>query len=217
MASVYNVIIKTNRKDNHSTMLDKNESVISQFTSFIHSTGIKPKYSINIQADGKLHRFAVEGDRGAEVGGAYCLHLDGCPTGYVQSWRQNIKEHWKYSFTEDERREYRQQQRDDESRAKLERERREHERQKEEKDRHQEENRAKALTMALREYQHSKGFCHETGIFPQHPYFVKKFMDTELYSPIVSLNYCKEHFPICIVHSPFESGLQNRATVNPNA
>ena len=177
MASVYNVIIKTNRKDNHSTMLDKNESVISQFTSFIHSTGIKPKYSINIQADGKLHRFAVEGDRGAEVGGAYCLHLDGCPTGYVQSWRQNIKEHWKYSFTEDERREYGREQHNAESRAQREAERAKHEALKAEEQKRQEKAQLRTRLLAMAEYKYADTDIWRTG------YLHSRFVEHSLYLP----------------------------------
>ena len=47
--------------------------------------------------DGKLHRAAVEGDKGKEASGAYKGHLDGHPAGYIENFKTGIRENWKSS------------------------------------------------------------------------------------------------------------------------
>ena len=81
-------------------------SVITQFLDFMRNSGIEPHGDIEINPDGKIHRFCVEGDRAGSKNGAYCLHLDGYPAGFVQNWRTDVKAIFKYSFTDDEKREY---------------------------------------------------------------------------------------------------------------
>ncbi len=44
--------------------------------------------------DGRLHRVAVEGDRGAERTGWYLLHLDGRPAGAWGDWRRGYSATW---------------------------------------------------------------------------------------------------------------------------
>jgi putative DNA primase/helicase len=46
-----------------------------------------------IIADGKLHRFKIDG----KLNGAYILHLDGRAAGYFQDFKQGIKQNWKAS------------------------------------------------------------------------------------------------------------------------
>ena len=46
-------------------------------------------------ADGKLHRFHVEGDQKGSSNGYYTLHLDGRPAGVFGCWRRDIKETWR--------------------------------------------------------------------------------------------------------------------------
>lgn len=48
-----------------------------------------------IIADGKLHRFHVEGDRHGSKNGAYTLHLDGVPAGYFENFKTGAKTTWK--------------------------------------------------------------------------------------------------------------------------
>ena len=189
------------------------EKALSQFSDFINATGIIPKHNIDIIPDGHIHRFSLDTtDKGGAKSGAYCLHMDGCPAGWVQDWHGR-KFNFKFDFSDEERREYGQLMHNTEYRAKAEKERREIERQKAEKLKLQKEEQAQARAMALKEFQHSKAFCHETGIFPQHPYFVKKFMETGLYLPIIALNYCKALYPICIVCQPLEGGICKKGEV----
>lgn len=127
--------------------------VIRQLADFIHSMDIKPKHTLHIVADGQLHRFATDEDKGRECSGAYCLHMAGrIPAGYVQDWRKGIKETWTYSPTAEERREYGRAMHDPASRAEYEAEHRKAERQKAEAEIHQKENEARARAMAIREW-----------------------------------------------------------------
>lgn len=48
----------------------------------------------NIIADGKLHRFPSNGQRGDDAGW-YVLHADGIPAGAFGDWRQGIEEKWR--------------------------------------------------------------------------------------------------------------------------
>jgi phage/plasmid primase-like uncharacterized protein len=48
------------------------------------------------QADGKLHRVAVEGDKGGKKSGAYTLYPDGRPAGFIQNHKTGEKANFKY-------------------------------------------------------------------------------------------------------------------------
>jgi putative DNA primase/helicase len=84
------------------------DCIEEQFREFVRQkVGVDPGQII---ADGKVHRF------GPNNAYAYCLHLDGVPTGWVQDWRQGATRHqWKANGlkfnTEDRKR------RDDEIKA----------------------------------------------------------------------------------------------------
>jgi putative DNA primase/helicase len=47
------------------------------------------------EMDGRLHRAAVEGDKGREVSGVYKGHLDGHPAGFIQNHKTGFKTNWK--------------------------------------------------------------------------------------------------------------------------
>ena len=49
----------------------------------------------DINADGQLHRVAVQGASVGKKDGAYILHLDGCPAGYIQNYKTGFKTNWK--------------------------------------------------------------------------------------------------------------------------
>jgi phage/plasmid primase-like uncharacterized protein len=70
---------------------------INAFKDFAQSEGITlPK---ELRADGQLHRFRVTGTNGEKVGGrsgAYTLHVDSKPAGYVQDFRTGTKLNWTY-------------------------------------------------------------------------------------------------------------------------
>lgn len=63
---------------------------------FMHECGIHPQDTLSIVADGKIHRFPVDGDKTSEKAGAYCIYSDGWPAGWVADWRQGIQENWCY-------------------------------------------------------------------------------------------------------------------------
>lgn len=48
----------------------------------------------DIDADGKLHRFTVDGDKRGSDAGWYILHLDGIPAGAFGSWKTGQRETW---------------------------------------------------------------------------------------------------------------------------
>lgn len=66
---------------------------IDQFRQDMQAAGIH--YSGEIIADGKLHRFHIEGHKRGSLDGAYVLHLDGCPAGFFQDFKAGISQTWK--------------------------------------------------------------------------------------------------------------------------
>ena len=71
------------------------EAVLAQFENSLREQGFI--IDKNIIADGKIHRLRVAGDLGGKTSGAYALHLDGHPAGYIQNFKSGeggIK--WKY-------------------------------------------------------------------------------------------------------------------------
>lgn len=76
--------------------MNSDYDVIDQFREFaLNDQGIElPE---NIIADGKLHRFKIDGDKGGKLSGAYKLHLDGRPAGFVMNFKTDAKSNWKYT------------------------------------------------------------------------------------------------------------------------
>ena len=48
----------------------------------------------DIEPDGDIHRFNVEGDKAGTLNGWYALHLDGVPAGIFGSWKENQTQTW---------------------------------------------------------------------------------------------------------------------------
>ena len=65
--------------------------MVEEFKNAIASSGISPP--ANIIADGKLHRFHVEGDKPRSENGWYILHEDP-PAGAFGCWKRGISETW---------------------------------------------------------------------------------------------------------------------------
>ena len=84
------------------------EEVRQQFLNFMQSLGVQPHDESDIVFDGELHRYRVHDDKSYSKSGAYKVHTDGWPAGYVQDWRKGIKEDWKYDISslDDEQRKY---------------------------------------------------------------------------------------------------------------
>ena len=84
------------------------EDVRQQFLNFLQSLDIQPHDERDIIFDGELHRYRIHDDKQGQKSGAYNIHTDGWPAGFVQDWRKGIKENWKYdaSGLADEQRTY---------------------------------------------------------------------------------------------------------------
>lgn len=63
---------------------------IREFSLALQDAGLDVK---NIQADGKLHRVPIQGKPNGKDG-AYKLHLDGRPAGFIQNFVTGHKENW---------------------------------------------------------------------------------------------------------------------------
>jgi putative DNA primase/helicase len=63
-----------------------------QFRNAIRSAGLHPPNEI--EADGKLRRFATNGKRGDDSGW-YVLHNDGIPAGTFGDWRSGVSQTWR--------------------------------------------------------------------------------------------------------------------------
>ncbi|KTD14774.1 5' DNA primase TraC [Legionella gratiana] len=66
--------------------------IINQFQAEFSAKGITPPDEII--ADGKLHRFHIEGDKFRSKNGWYVLYLDGVPCGVFGSWKQGVNFKW---------------------------------------------------------------------------------------------------------------------------
>lgn len=75
------------------------EDARRQFIDFMERLGIQPHDDRDIILDGELHRYRTHDDRASDLSGAYCVHVEGYPAGFVQDWRKGIKETWKYDMS----------------------------------------------------------------------------------------------------------------------
>ena len=64
----------------------KPEAPEIQLQDAIANSPIAPKRTVRIILDGKIHRFAVEGDKGGEKAGWYIGFGDNIPAGMFGSW-----------------------------------------------------------------------------------------------------------------------------------
>ena len=65
-----------------------------QLQNAINVSSLHPKQPVKVFLDGKLHRFAVEGDKNNEKAGWYIGYGDNIPAGMFGSWRGNIENKW---------------------------------------------------------------------------------------------------------------------------
>lgn len=68
--------------------------VEARFFDFMRDVGLLP-LKITPVADGKIHRFRVDGDKPGSQNGWYALHLDPIPHGAVGSWRTGETHPWR--------------------------------------------------------------------------------------------------------------------------
>ena len=65
---------------------------VPAFRDAMHSAGIA--YDGKIIADGKIHRFRVNGDKSGSLNGWLVLHNDNLPVGLFGSWKTGLTEKW---------------------------------------------------------------------------------------------------------------------------
>jgi putative DNA primase/helicase len=66
-----------------------------QFLDAILAFGIGPAKNVNFQADGRIHRYRVEGDKAGSKNGWYVLYVDGAvPAGAFGSWKTGESGTW---------------------------------------------------------------------------------------------------------------------------
>lgn len=67
----------------------------AEFIDAMTAAGLAPRDPADVVADGRLHRFTVDGDRPDTRNGWAVLHLDGVPSGAFGSWRLGVSETWR--------------------------------------------------------------------------------------------------------------------------
>ncbi|WP_051485023.1 AAA family ATPase [Cloacibacillus evryensis] len=72
----------------------KPEAPEIQLQDAITNSPIAPKRTVRIILDGKIHRFAVEGDKNTEKAGWYIGFGDNIPAGMFGSWRGSVESKW---------------------------------------------------------------------------------------------------------------------------
>ena len=68
-------------------------STSEQFRQAMRAAGIS--FSGEIIADGKLHRFHIEGHKRGSLNGAYTLHLDNHPAGWFMDYTTGLSQTWR--------------------------------------------------------------------------------------------------------------------------
>lgn len=66
-----------------------------QLQNAIEASGLAPKHPVRCILDGKVHRFAVAGDKNTEKAGWYVAFGDNIPAGIFGSWRGSMEEKWR--------------------------------------------------------------------------------------------------------------------------
>lgn len=74
------------------------ELIEAQVLEAMYKAGIAPARNMRLAIDGALHRYAVEGDKQTETSGAYVIHPDGHPAGFIQSWRHGVDMKWRFDL-----------------------------------------------------------------------------------------------------------------------
>ena len=66
-----------------------------QLQNAIDASGLSPKRPVRCILDGKIHRFAIAGDKNTEKAGWYVAFGDNIPAGIFGSWRGSMEEKWR--------------------------------------------------------------------------------------------------------------------------
>lgn len=71
-----------------------------QVLDFMRQLDASPAPYERLFIDDALHRYDIDGDRRGSKCGAYCIHPDGIPAGFVQDWKRNTKANWKFDTSD---------------------------------------------------------------------------------------------------------------------
>lgn len=146
-----------------------------QFFDTMRQAGIKPREDFSPIMDGKIYRFAVEGDKGSETSGAYYIHADDYPNwGFMDYHLHNRMQCYKFDyeaagFTRDDRRAIAKELNNPAHQAAIKAKR-------EKEQELQKENQARALVQAIKEYEHATF----AGV-SMHPYLYERFIKRSLH------------------------------------
>ena len=79
-----------------------------QVLDFMRDNNAEPATSISLILDGQIHRYKIQGDKRGEYSGAYCIHTDGLPAGWIEDWHTGspVKWHFDMSSMHQEQRDY---------------------------------------------------------------------------------------------------------------
>lgn len=75
---------------------DKSDDSTSeeQLLAAMQASEAAPRRDVNLRFDGKIHRYAVAGDKQQEKTGWYIVFDDGIPAGAFGNWRLSFKQNW---------------------------------------------------------------------------------------------------------------------------
>lgn len=84
------------------------EEIERQVLSFMTDINAAPAIYEKLILDGNLHRYDINGEKRGRKSGVYIIHTDGFPAGFVQNWKEGVKEKWKFNTTglSEEQRQY---------------------------------------------------------------------------------------------------------------
>ena len=68
----------------------------AQLRGFMEQLGVSPAPYETLILDGHLQRYDIDGDKRGSCNGAYAIHTDGLPAGFVQDWKKGIKATWRF-------------------------------------------------------------------------------------------------------------------------
>ncbi len=70
------------------------DDIRTQLLDFMRSLNLEPAAYEPFILDGDIHRYSTKDDRHGKTSGAYCIHTDGIPAGWVQDWRKGEAVKW---------------------------------------------------------------------------------------------------------------------------
>lgn len=79
-------------KDRNDLSIPNLTDTVSAFRQAMSDAGIH--YLGEIVADGRLHRFHIEGQKAGTLNGAYVLHVDGVPAGWFMNFVTGLNQRW---------------------------------------------------------------------------------------------------------------------------